>query len=254
MLPITIITDFGYSDHYAGAMKLKILQIFPEAKIVDITHGVKRHNVRHASYVLNAIYRIGMKAVHLVVVDPGVGSGRECLAIKLKNGYAVLPNNGIISPLRDEIIEIYEIPVPPDASATFHGRDVFAPTAAKIAKGVKPEKFCTKFPKEKLILFNQPLLSGEKIVGEIFHIDHFGNVITNIPAEMVFFKIGDEIQVKIGNKIFQARMVKSYSEGRKNEIIALINSENFLEFSINMGSAAKILRVKEGSVVEVCSA
>ena len=251
MLPITVITDFGYQDHYPGAMKLKILEIYPEARVVDITHGVRKHDVRHASYVLNATYRLGIKAVHLVVVDPGVGGTRECLAIELKNGFAVLPNNGIITPLNEEIVEVYEIPVSENASKTFHGRDVFAPAAAKIAKGFEPRELWNKFPREKLITFKQPLKKGKEIEGEIFHIDHFGNVITNIPAELVDFKIGDVLNVRISGKKFLARFVRSYAEGKEGEILSLINSENFLEFALNRASARNVIKATPGDVIFV---
>ena len=239
---ITITTDFGYQDHYVAVMKGVILKINPEAKIVDITHAVRRHDIRHASYILRCILPYFSNAVHLFVVDPGVGTERRGIAAKLKTGWFVGPDNGILTFVQEEVEEVYEI-LAEEKSTTFHGRDVFAPAAARIEMGdfsmlKKIGKF-VKFP------YRRARRDGSIIRGEILHIDHFGNIITNIPQRMV--KDAHFIQLE-NTKI---RMVKSYGYARKGELIALINSEELLEISVNQAAASEKLSLKPGDSIEI---
>ncbi len=238
---ITIATDFGYQDHYPGVMKGVILSINPEAIIVDITHGIKRHDVRHASYVLRAIIDYFKNAVHLFVVDPGVGTSRRGIVAKLDNGYFVGPDNGILTLVRHRVEEVWEITLQ-GKSTTFHGRDVFSPIAAYIDMG----KFKYLKKTENFITYdlNEPKKINGKITAEIIHVDHFGNVITNVPAEMV------RGVKKIKWKNFDLELKPSYGYAPKGELIALINSEDFLEFAVNQGSAQKKTGLNVGDKIE----
>ncbi len=239
---ITLSTDFGYEDHYVAVMKAVIYGINPDAKIVDITHGIQRHSIMHAAYVLRCIYPYFGNAIHVFVVDPGVGTARKGIAAKLKHGWFVGPDNGILTLIQGEVEKVYEIELPA-RSATFHGRDIFAPAAARIDMGQKDflreiDSFIT-FPYQK------PEREGDAIRGEIIHVDHFGNVITNIPKEMV----GNPNKIILNKK--EIPFKRAYGLARKGELIALINSEGLLEFGVNMGSAQEILKLKPGDRIKV---
>ena len=239
---ITISTDFGYEDHYVGVMKGVIYQINPSALIVDITHGIRRHDIRHASYVLRSIIDYFTNSVHLFVVDPGVGTSRRGIVARLDNGYFVGPDNGILTLVKDRVKKIWEITMKGD-STTFHGRDVFAPIAAWIDMGkFKNLRETDNFYSYELI---EPKKEGRKIVGEIIHIDHFGNVITNILPDMV----GNVKFIKYKN--YRMTFLPSYGFAKKGELIALINSEKFLEFAINQGSAFNELKLKPSDKIEI---
>ncbi len=240
---ITITTDFGYKDHYAGTLKGVILSINPRASVVEITHGIKRHSIRHASYVLRAfIDYFPEGTVHLFVVDPGVGTSRKGIVAELDNGYYVGPDNGILTLVSHRVKKVYEIKMSAK-NPTFHGRDIFAPVAARIDMGI----FANIEPIDDFVKFKveRPERHGNQVKGEILHIDHFGNVITNIPDEMV--KDANMIDLH-GLKI---RMVKTYGEGKNGELIALINSENLLEFAVNQGSAELMLNYAPGDKIKV---
>ncbi|ADD08977.1 S-adenosyl-l-methionine hydroxide adenosyltransferase family protein [Candidatus Aciduliprofundum boonei] len=239
---ITLTTDFGYKDHYVGVMKGVILKINPHAKIVDITHNVERHSIRHAAYVLNAILPYFPPAVHVFVVDPGVGTERKGIAAKIENSWYVGPDNGILTYVAHKVSEVYELQIEPE-STTFHGRDVFAPAAAYIDMGnfeilKKTENF-------EIFEYRKAARNENRINCEVIHIDHFGNVITNVPKEMVKDAKGIEV---IGKTV---RFLPSYGHAKKGELIALVNSENFLEFAVNQGDASKRLALEVGDKMEI---
>ena len=237
---ITLTTDFGYQDHYVAVMKAIIYQINPNAKIVDITHGVQRHSIRHAAYILRCILPYFENAVHVSVIDPGVGTERRSIAAKLTTGWFVGPDNGILTLVKDEVEEVYEIEIGVKSN-TFHGRDIFAPAAARIDLGDisflhRIEDFVT-FP------YGEAKRKNSEIEAYVIHVDHFGNVITNVPADMV----RDAREINFGEKTF--RFLKSYGYASPKELIALINSENLLEFGVNQGSAWERLRLSPGDKI-----
>ncbi len=239
---ITLTTDLGYEDHYVGVMKGVILRINPEAKIVDICHNVRKHDVRHASYILNAIIDYFKNGIHVFVVDPGVGTRRRGIVAKLDNGYYIGPDNGILTLVEERVKEVYEITLE-GKSKTFHGRDIFAPMAAYIALGnMKYMKKAEGFIKYKI---QKPERKGNKIIGEIIHIDHFGNIITNIPSEIV----GKPSRILLYGMNLEFK--ESYGFAKKGELISLINSENFLEIAINQGEANEMLNFNVGDKIEI---
>ncbi len=239
---ITLTTDFGYKDHYVGVMKGVILKINPNARIVDITHNVERHSIRHAAYILNAILPYFPPAVHVFVVDPGVGTERRGIAAKIEDSWYVGPDNGILTYVAHKVSKVYELEIEPE-STTFHGRDVFAPAAAYIDMG--NFEILKEIENFETFEYTKAKREGEKILGEIIHIDHFGNVITNVPKEMV--KDAKKVEV-IGKEL---RFLPSYGYAKKGELIALVNSENFLEFAVNQGDASKRLALEVGDKVEI---
>ena len=237
---ITLTTDFGYEDHYVAVMKGEIYGINPDARVVDITHGVRRHDIRHASYILRCILPYFENAVHVFVVDPGVGTERKSIAAKLAGNWFVGPDNGILTLVKNEVKEIYEIEIEAK-STTFHGRDVFAPAAARIDMG--DLSFLRRIDDFVTYPYEEARRVGSQIEGYIIHVDHFGNVITNIPADM----LGDARRIILKGKIL--RFLKSYGEASVGELIALINSENLLEFGVNQGSAWERLSLSPGDKI-----
>ena len=239
---ITLTTDLGYEDHYVGVMKGVILRMNPKAIIVDICHNVRKHNIRHASYILHSIIDYFENGIHVFVVDPGVGTKRKGIVAKLDNGYYVGPDNGILTLVEERVKEVYEITLE-GKSKTFHGRDLFAPMAAYIASGnMNYMKKVDDFIKYDI---QKPERKKNKITGEIIHIDHFGNIITNIPSEMIG---KPKRMVLYGMKL---DFKESYGFAKKGELITLINSENFLEIAINQGEANKILSFNVGDKIEM---
>ncbi len=240
---ITVTTDFGYQDHYVGVMKGVILGINPRATIVDVTHGVRRHDVRHASYVLRAILDYFPEGtVHLFVVDPGVGTDRRGIVAELDRGFFVGPDNGILTLVKSRVKRVYLITLQA-GNPTFHGRDIFAPTAARVDMG----DFSHLERIDDFLAYDvlEPQRDGDIIRAEILHVDHFGNVITNIPRDMVNSVQYVELH---GMKI---RRVRTYGEAEVGELITLVNSEDLLEFAVNQGSAEKRLNLMPGDRIEI---
>jgi len=239
---IAFISDFGNS-FYVGQVKGVIKSINPDAEIIDITHEIPKFNIKVGQFILYSSYKFFPKGtIFLVVIDPGVGSERKAIVIKTDDYYFVGPDNGLFGFL--EKYKAYEIEVPESASPTFHARDVFAPICAKISKGYKLEELLK--PINEIIKFDFRNVEnyGNVIIGEIIFTDDFGNLITNIEYEDSF-KFVEIKDIKIDKK------VKTYSQAKKDELVFLKGSYEFLEISIVEGNAKKILNVKLGETVKV---
>jgi S-adenosylmethionine hydrolase len=250
---ITLTTDFGTQDGYVGAVKGVIKRINPQAEIVDVTHEIEPFDVLGAAFALNSFYRFFPRGtIHLVVVDPGVGGRRQPLLIKSEDFFFVGPDNGILSFLfRDErITEIIVLSAQQyflnEISHTFHARDVFAPVAAYLSLGVdvnefgKPAKECLKLNIE------EPKRTGTGLVGEVIHVDRFGNLITNIPVRSIQNK--RIAKIVVANREV-ARMSQSYFKIPLRKIGAIVGSSGLIEIAMNQGSAAKVLKARIGSRV-----
>jgi S-adenosylmethionine hydrolase len=247
-MPVALLTDFGTRDHYVGAMKGVILGINRKAVIVDITHEIEPQATRSAAFVLRACYREFPPAtVFCCVVDPGVGSDRRAIVAATNGQFFVGPDNGLFSFLYDKSCEITVIendrffrkPV----SATFHGRDIFAPVAAHLSLGVPPNEFGPQITDPVQLSNIVPTKLDEKSVeGAVIHIDHFGNIVTNITTDAA----GREFEIEIaGQTIKEVR--EQYAGAPAGQPFAIAGSSGLIEISVNGGSAAEILQLKAGA-------
>ena len=261
---ITLLTDFGCRDEYVGLMKGVILSIHPAATIVDITHQIDRQNLMQAAYAIHGSYRYFPEgSVHLVVVDPGVGTDRSMLAMKLQNQYFIAPDNGVLSllldeDLVDELIDITNSEFFLDTvSHTFHGRDIIAPVGAHIARGVELRQLGNELvPADAIRLTNirARTADDQNIVGRIVAVDHFGNLITNIEHQMMITNglsnQTNRITIQIGSHTIHG-MGRTYENGHSNTPMALIGSRGYLEIAVPGGNAARQLNVRSGARVQV---
>jgi len=257
---IALISDFGNTDHYVGTMKGVMLSICPEICFVDICHEIAPQDVSHAAFVLKESYPFfPIGTIFLIVVDPGVGSRRKRLIISCEDYTFVLPDNGIIGPVFSRLNrpKVYEITEEEHfltpASRTFHGRDIFAPVTGRLACGFSPEKFGRRTERFNIHPFPKPVFDRESLnlSGVIVHIDHFGNIVSNISSEdLNVFK--DSIDIALGNRSI-SRIIPSYSDGRPGELVALISSGGFLEIAVAGSSAKELLGVKTGDKIIVRS-
>lgn len=258
--PIVLTTDFGHEDEYVGVLKGVMLSINPDAVIVDLTNAIPPQDIRRAAVLLKLNHRyFPPGSIHLCIVDPGVGSGRKILLIKASGQFFIGPDNGVFSLIlaADQSAEVYELTnrdwFLEEISTTFQGRDLMAPAAARISKGepikaagpaIAPES-CSR-----LDTFS-PLLRDGEIVGEVFAIDRFGNIITNVDKDHLdkIFK-EDEIIVWIkGHPVVLYRL--SYEDMPDQQPAAIINSSNMVEICVKNGSAADKLVVESGEPVRL---
>jgi S-adenosylmethionine hydrolase len=267
---ITLTTDFGLADAYVAAMKGVILNINPETTLVDICHTIEPQNILQAAFILSTAYEFfSPGTIHLVVVDPGVGTERRAIILITPLAYFVAPDNGVLSyiippnsfePLADgsqlvrlgaglEAIAItrpqfWRSPVSP----TFHGRDVFAPVAARLSLGLPPSDFGEKVDSVMTFPYSRPYRAKDGVlVGCILHIDHFGNLITNIKSDNLPQR-KQSISVEIGSHVING-LVRTYAEGK--DLMALIGSSDHLEIALKDGSASVFLGAKIGDEVKV---
>ena len=255
---ITLLTDFGSKDHYVGVMKGVILDINPRAKIVDISHEVSPQNVVESAIILKNSYSyFPHGAIHVAVVDPGVGTKRKALLVSGGGYFFVGPDNGIFDLIREQVTDfkVFELNNPrfflETVSATFHGRDVFAPVAAYLSKGVPPLTLGRAIKTRRKLSLPKPILEKKQIKGTIIYIDGFGNLVTNInPGHLKSRRKGKSFKVKIRKKIIPA-ISAHYQEVEKGDILCLIGSSGLLEISAREANARSLLKVKEGAEVVV---
>ncbi len=258
-LTITLTTDFGSSDHLVAAMKGVILKINPDVRILDISHNVLPYDILDGAMTIAQAYKYyPSRTVHVVVVDPGVGTSRRPLLVSGDTHYFVAPDNGVLSMIyeREERLTVRHVTAEhyfhAPISNTFHGRDIFAPIAAWIAKNGQPASFGE--PVTDFVRFAMPKakVNGNTVKGIVLKVDHFGNLITNITAEDVpqLVSSGAGMKLTIGQKEV-SRFVQTYAQGVQNEPIALIGSSGFLEVAISKGHAARALAAQRGVEVSV---
>ena len=254
---ITLTTDFGAFDYFVGAVKGAILSVNPLAVIADITHEIPPQDIEAAAFTLLAAYQtFPAETIHVAVVDPGVGSARRPIVVRAGGQFFVGPDNGLFTYIydREESHEVFHITAEkyfrPSPSSTFHGRDIFAPVAAALSKGVRPEDLGALITDEVRLKnsLNPEVLKNGDIKGRIIHIDRFGNCITNLTRDVIDPRNPPTLRIK-GETIrtFQ----DFYSSALPNTLFAIWGSAGFLEISINRTSAAKILRAKRGDTVLV---
>ena len=262
---ISLTTDFGLLDPYVGQMKGAILQRCPSAQLVDLSHAILRQDILGAALVLHSSYAFfPVGTVHLVVVDPGVGSHRRILLAESEDHYFVAPDNGILSLLlRDQIVsKVYQVTAKEffadTVSATFHGRDIMGPIAAELAGGMPVTAVGTEVSLASCVCLEIPAVqfAEQKIMGQVLQVDHFGNIRTTIrQVDLENFDDQQQCQaqqceVQICGKLIQ-EIRKTYAEAGAGELVALIDSAGYLEIAVNMGSAAELIQCSIGDAVEV---
>lgn len=255
---ITLTSDFGLKDPYVAEMKAVILGILPNCSIVDISHLVEKYSVREGAFLLaSAVPYFPEGTIHIAVVDPGVGTRRRPIVIETTQGYLVGPDNGVLVLAAESlgIKNVHEITsrqfMLSQVSETFHGRDVFAPAAAHLAKGLDIEELgrrVTEFVRPRFTIVDQ---GRDALVGEVLHIDHFGNIITNLLSkEVARFKDG-MVRVELPGTALELSLSQTYADVKPQEPLALIGGHNCLEIALNQGSAAKKFSTKTGDRVTI---
>ncbi|MGB3512734.1 MAG: SAM-dependent chlorinase/fluorinase [Microcoleaceae cyanobacterium] len=264
---ITLLTDFGLKDVYVSVMKGVIAEINSTLNIIDLSHEIPPQNLNAGQFCLQNAYPYFPKGtVHVVVVDPGVGSSRRAIAIQLPTGFLVGPDNGIFSGVLNSIdtqqITVVELTNSDywrtnSPSTTFHGRDIFAPIGAHLASGVALEKLGEKINPESLVKLplNNIIITDSGIEGCVQHIDHFGNIITNIPSSYIKGKTWS-VAVEKDEQFSSYQTIGSgnnYAECKQGELIAIIGSHGFVEIAANGSSAQFKLNLEYGDKVQIIS-
>ncbi|MBU2535825.1 MAG: SAM-dependent chlorinase/fluorinase [Chloroflexi bacterium] len=265
---ITLTTDFGLTDAYVAAMKGVILGINPKANIIDICHAIAPQNISQAAFVLNTAYKFfPERTVHVVVVDPGVGTGRRAIILRTPQFDFIAPDNGVLSYVIEPFLKQWpgpeqgQVTLPPELKAvsitkpefwrtpvspTFHGRDIFAPIAARLSLGASPETFGEVMNSVTVLPETRPHQeSADTLLGRIVHIDNFGNLITNFKHEDLPQK---PFAVEVSNRSISG-LSRTYAEGE--ELLALIGSSGYLEIAVKGGSALDFLGVAVGGEVRI---
>jgi S-adenosylmethionine hydrolase len=240
---ITLTTDFGTADGYVGEVKGVLLSHAPDADIVDITHDIPPQDVDRARLTVARIWRrFPEGSIHLVIVDPGVGSARAALAVASDERFLVGPDNGVLSPaLLAPSARVVTLHVPGGASATFHGRDVFAPAAAALARGASIDALGAEALSPVVRRTPEPTRRADgALEGEVIVIDRFGNAVTNL----ISLRGGT---VDVGSTMVPVR--HTYSDARIGEPVAVVGSTGFIEIAVRDGDAASALRLTRGTRV-----
>ena len=264
MSVISILSDFGTDDEYVGVMKGVMLSINPSVSIVDITHQIAPQGVHQAAYLIPSYYHFfPEETVHIVVVDPGVGSQRSILAVDYRGHFFIAPDNGVLSLLlnaekSDTIIRVdnsdyFLEPL----SSTFHGRDIFAAVGAHLSRGTKLDAFGTRTDVKDIVRLknlNCRISETGELIGKIVSIDRFGNLITNIDSVSLaaFCERGalEKLQIHIG-AVAISGLSLTYSDAAPKALLALIGSRNYLEIAANSGSAKEHLKAQKGDPVRL---
>jgi S-adenosyl-L-methionine hydrolase (adenosine-forming) len=244
---VTLLTDFGNGDHYVAEMKGVLLSGAPNAVLVDVTHGISPGDVRSAAYILGRIWhRFPPGTIHMVVVDPGVGSSRAALAFGAHGHMFVGPDNGVFTPvLRDAEVEAVILPTPDSASPTFHGRDLFAPAAAALAGGMALPTLGEPFQGiPERLAYTSPHYEGKTVIGEVIYIDRFGSLVTNLTTELVPNYATLEIE-----DLDLGPIRRTFSDVTAGGLLAYVGSGGAIEIAVRNGSAARRLGVGVGGRV-----
>jgi S-adenosyl-L-methionine hydrolase (adenosine-forming) len=255
---ITLLTDFGQQDGYVGSMKGIILGINPQVNLVDLSHDLPPQDVAAGAFMLQSVFPyFPPGTIHLAVVDPGVGTSRHAVAVRCREQYWVGPDNGlfhlIINGRTDLQAVILENPAffLPEISATFHGRDIFAPVAAHLSRGVSLSAFGPPLASLQPLDFPQPAIGPESIKGGIIYVDHFGNLVSNIRSAQVEALLQEAPLVLQVGRTHIRGLVRTYAEAPAGELIALAGSHGYLEIACVQGNAAQVLQAGRGTTVEI---
>jgi hypothetical protein len=255
---ITLITDFGDRGGYVGIMKGVILAINPRCPIVDITHHIAPQNIEEAAFVLGSAYPFFPEhAVHLVVVDPGVGGSRKPIIVEFEKRRFVGPDNGVFSLVfaRERVTGVWEIDADqfdaPRVSSTFHGRDIFAPVAAWLSLGTPARALGREVRSWVRLDTLEPVEAGGVIKARVISVDHFGNLVSNLSQDQFSRLAGSRpFRIAVGGRVLE-EIVRSYSDVVEGEVLALFGSSGLLEIAVRNGDCRQQLQVTRGAPVEV---
>ncbi|MFO7861155.1 MAG: SAM-dependent chlorinase/fluorinase [Desulfosalsimonas sp.] len=260
---ISLLTDFGRTDPYVGIMKAVIASVCPEARVIDISHDVAPQDVYQAAFMLSAAHGFfPHNSVHAVIVDPGVGSSRRIVAVRTSKAVFVVPDNGVLSLVLDKahdvdafLVENPEVFLHP-VSRTFHGRDVFAPVAARLACGMKPKDLGPEIALQSLVRLDlgpAPHMDASgRLTGTVVYADRFGNLVSNVGRSHLekHFSDPDGVCVQAGNQVISG-LSHCYADAAKGGLLAIEGSFDMLEISVNQDSAARVLQMAIGDPVYV---
>jgi S-adenosylmethionine hydrolase len=258
---ITLTTDFGISDHFVGTIKGVILGIAPDARIVDISHSVQAFDVLDGALTISQAYAyFPSGTVHMVVIDPGVGTARRPILVTSERHYFVAPDNGVMSLIydREQRLSVREVKAEhyylQPVSNTFHARDIFSPVAAYLAKGVDSDRFGEEITDFVRFSAPKPKATGANgLRGVVLKVDRFGNIITNITqqdAPALFQETPPAFKITIGKREI-TELKSAYAIGAPGEVFGILGSMGFLEIAANRNSAAQIVGVGKGTEVNI---
>ncbi len=258
---VTLTTDFGLSDPFASILRGVVLSINPEITVLDISHEVPSFDLLDGALTIASTYHYYPSGtIHVVVVDPGVGSARRPILVTTQHHQFVAPDNGVLSPVyqREESVEVRHVTAEhfflQPVSQTFHGRDVFAPVAAWLSRGVRAEKFGDVVT--DYVRLNIPAVqttAANTVTAVVLKVDKFGNLITNLTPESVpqlFQAAPPAFRLTVGSATI-TQVHASYSEGNPGELFAIVGSLGFLEIAANRASAAQVAQAGRGAAVQV---
>ncbi len=261
--PITFLSDYGYADEFAGVCRAVIARIAPESPVIDLTHGVAPRDVLGGALMLADALPHAPAGVHLAVVDPGVGSERRAIAVRVADEDRVLvgPDNGLLWPALEALggaVEAVDLAASPfrlePVSATFHGRDLFAPVAARLAGGATLAEAGESLAPDSLARLELPLarVEADRVVAEVLHLDRFGNATLNVRSEQLEggpLRLGQALAIEIAGSPSAATFVRTFAEVPEGAALVYEDSSRRLALAVNAGSAAEALGLRAGDEV-----
>ncbi len=262
--PITFLSDYGYDDEFAGVCRAVIAQIAPDAPLIDLTHGIGRQGIRHGALALANAIPFCPPGVHLAVVDPGVGTDRRAVAVGTGEGrFLVGPDNGLLGPALERLggaVEAVDLERSPfrlePVSATFHGRDLFAPVAAHLALGANLAEAGEPIEPQSLARLElpQPRIESDRVVAHALYADRFGNVTLDLGPEALAdgpIAPGDRLEVRAPDGRFEATWARAFADVERGDLLLYEDSARTLALSVNGGSAAGLLDLKPDDEIEL---
>jgi S-adenosylmethionine hydrolase len=253
---ITLMTDFGTRDWFVGTMKGVIFGLAPRTRIIDLTHEIAPGDVRSGAFALASSYSYFPRhTVHVAVVDPGVGTKRRAIAVRTSNYFFVGPDSGLLAwaLAKEKVMAIHCLENPryllPQVSSTFHGRDVFAPVAAHLSRGLAIQRLGRVQKDFVRLKWPEPIQSEHELRGEVIYIDRFGNAITNLPAQALSSLKG--VPTIFVGQTKACSLAATYQAVARGKPVAVMGSSGFLEIAINEGNASRSLKLRVGTVIKV---
>lgn len=260
--PVTFLTDFGYSDEYAGVCRMVVAGVDDRIKMIDITHGIPPGDVRRGALALASTVRFSPPAVHLAVVDPGVGGVRRALVLTCKEHHLVGPDNGLLQLAAtllggiEAAFEISATPVRIGESDTFHGRDIFSPVAAELARGTAPGELGEAVGFRDLVELElpEPRITPVQADAHVLYVDQYGNVILNLHAEVLdgtFFTECDAVWIETNREKVKVPLGRTFADVDAGEPVIHIDSTGYLALAVNRGSAASRFGLGQDNQVRI---